>query len=255
MSVFKLRNHFGAFATAADLPNVAGSPNVRANLAVGCLAYVIATQQLMVCTSPTPGAGSWVGIDATPALRRFVVAGQSNGNRTDLDIVNAELTGMFETSKVTQGSTGFGSPDFEWLPTSLGGPGTELQNLLTATAGWGSTLRAINWNQWEADAGPANSGEYQTRLEAFIAEMRAHTWSGLRFVIVAANPDSTKNDWAVIRAAQEAVVAADPLVTLLVLDDLTIANGLYDGLHYTLGPGLGAEIMSARVGVALEAIP
>lgn len=193
---------------------------------------------------------------ALPALRRFIVAGQSNALRTDMTIVDAQLGGTFATAKVAQGASGFSTS--HWLSTADGGPGAKVVDLLAelAVASDPRENRAIVWNQWEADTGPTEYPNYQGWLTNLIAETRAASWHGLRWILVLANADSEKSaeGLAGIRAAQYAIAATVARVEILDLDHLD-KPVYYDGLHYTLGAGGGVEAMSALVGQRLEAIP
>lgn len=190
-----------------------------------------------------------------PAMRRFIVAGQSNANRTDMALVDAQITGAFVTAKVSQGATGFSST--HWLSTTDGGPGSMATQLFNALDDHPpQEYRAIVWNQWEADTGPTEYPNYQTWLTNLIAESRDVTWDGLEWIIILANADSEKSveGLAAIRAAQTAIAAADPKVTILDLDHLNKPT-FYDGLHYTLGAGGGVEAMSILCGQRFEAVP
>ena len=188
-----------------------------------------------------------------PKQRGFVVAGQSNANRIDMDVFEAQLTGDFVTAKVSAGSSGMA---VKWLPTALGGPGETMQLLRDQLSSMHPTgTRAIIWIQGEKDANPTDAPHYLKRMRAWITEVRELTNPCLRIIIVALHNESEKTQQPTIRATQEYLAANDPLISLVTADDLTIADGMYDGLHYTLGPTLGAEQLSIRVGLAAEAIP
>ena len=191
-----------------------------------------------------------------PSRRRFVVAGQSNAgvNVTLLDTVAAQITGDFSLDRVAYGGTGFS--DGLWLPQADGGPGTHAQELFSLLDSHpAKEWRAVSWNQWEKDAAttPAASvwGDYTKHL---IDEMRSHTWYGLWVFLVLANPDSSKGQWSLIRSQQEEIIAADPRVSGIDMDDVTIASGGYDNLHYVDGAIDGREIISERTGLAFDGV-
>ena len=55
-------NFWGVFATAADLPNVAGSSTQSVALTVGATAYNIVDSTTYQCTNATPGAAVWTSM-------------------------------------------------------------------------------------------------------------------------------------------------------------------------------------------------
>ena len=198
--------------------------------------------------------GSRWGSLGLPSRRRFLLAGQSNCSFMNITLVEAELSGDSYVTRKAAGGTGFANG--WWSSTADGGPGTWSQNMFTELDSQPAReWRAVLWNQWESDAtAEADADAYQAKLENLIAEARSYTHPQLWWFLVLANPDSTRAYHATIRTAQLAIAAADPYVGTVNLDDLTIASGAYDGVHYQTA-GSGRATMSTRSGEALETVP
>lgn len=97
----------------------------------------------------------------------------------------------------------------------------------------GKRLHSIIWIQGEADAGSSGAAAaYQTNLAAFIAALRAALGS-FTFYYVKLNVNCTQPFTADVRAAQDALLLADPSVQMMVTDDLSLNA---DGLHYDTDP-------------------
>ena len=88
------------------------------------------------------------------------------------------------------------------------------------------------WMQGESDATAATAGTYQANLTAFIADIRATYGSSLPFVIGRLSSKQTAIDAAslnTVRAAQDAVAAADPRTGIFSTDELSMKS---DNLHF-----------------------
>lgn len=120
---------------------------------------------------------------------------------------------------------------------------TALQTALAAftAAGYAPQLAGILWCQGEGDAIAINTGTivaatYQAALAAMIARYRSSFGVALPFYIFKTGTDTTVSDtgYAAVRAAQEAVAAADPF-TRIVFGNAAgfAARGMSNGVHYT----------------------
>lgn len=100
-------------------------------------------------------------------------------------------------------------------------------------------LQAMVWMQGESDAVSGLSTSYQANLVAFIADVRATYGASLPFVIARLSSQQTALDaghLATVRAAQDAVAAADPRTAVFSTDGFGIKT---DNLHFN-GAGLQA---------------
>lgn len=96
-------------------------------------------------------------------------------------------------------------------------------------------LDSMVWMQGESDvdAGAAATGVYQANLTAFIADLRATYDSSLPFIIGRLSSSQTALDatgLATVRAAQDAVAAADPRTGIISTDGLSMKS---DNLHFS----------------------
>ncbi len=101
-------------------------------------------------------------------------------------------------------------------------------------------LQAMVWMQGESDAVASSSGLYQDNLTAFIADVRATYGASLPFIIARLSSKQTALNsvhLGVIRAAQDAVAAADPRTSVFSTDDFGIKP---DNLHFN---GSGQQSM------------
>ncbi len=108
-------------------------------------------------------------------------------------------------------------------------------------------LQSMVWMQGETDAVAASSGFYQANLTTFIADVRATYGASLPFVIGRLSSKQTNLDATqlnTIRAAQDAVAAADHRTAILNTDSFGIKT---DNLHFdgsgqqSLGSGFAEE--------------
>jgi len=93
-------------------------------------------------------------------------------------------------------------------------------------------LDSMVWMQGETDATASSAGNYQANLTAFIADIRATYGASLPFIIGRLSSQQTSLDTAslnTVRAAQDAVAAADPRTGIIFTDDLTMKS---DNLHF-----------------------
>lgn len=100
-------------------------------------------------------------------------------------------------------------------------------------------LQSMVWMQGESDAVAASSNLYQANLTAFIADVRSTYGASLPFVIARLSSQQTALDaghLSTVRAAQDAVAAADPRTSVFSTDSFGIKP---DNLHFT-GAGLQA---------------
>lgn len=88
------------------------------------------------------------------------------------------------------------------------------------------------WLQGESDAVAGLSASYQTNLTTFIADVRATYGTSLPFVIARLSSKQTALNSAylnAVRAAQDAVAAADPRTAVFSTDDFGLRT---DNLHF-----------------------
>lgn len=96
--------------------------------------------------------------------------------------------------------------------------------------------------QGEADASAENAALYQSRLTAFIADVRATFWPRLPFIIGRLSSGQThipEQYLNIVRAGQTAVAAADPLTAIVDTDGLPMKS---DNLHFN---GAGQQSMGS----------
>ena len=106
----------------------------------------------------------------------------------------------------------------------------------------------MGWVQGESDAIEGKGGEYQKHLTDFIADVRATFGTNLTFVLSKIAPQqiegaANKNkidQWALVRAAQDAVAAKVPKVvaTETVGKAYTVSKGLSEGQYHFTTPAL-----------------
>jgi len=93
-------------------------------------------------------------------------------------------------------------------------------------------LDSMVWMQGESDASAATAGAYQANLTAFIADVRATYGSSLPFIIGRLSNLQTNISAAelnTVRAAQNAVAAADPRTGIISTDGFGMKS---DNLHF-----------------------
>lgn len=96
-------------------------------------------------------------------------------------------------------------------------------------------LQSMVWMQGESDAVASSSNLYQANLTSFIADVRATYGASLPFVIARLSSLQTALDAGhlnAVRAAQDAVAAADPRTAVFSTDSFGIKA---DNLHFTGG--------------------
>lgn len=136
-------------------------------------------------------------------------------------------------------STGDGTDYVAFQQTVTGG----LAALAAAYPGAQVDIEAMVWMQGESDADATNAGLYQSRLTAFIADVRATFGASLPFVIGRLSSGQTyipAQHLETVRAAQDAVAAADPLTAIISTDGFAM-NG--DLLHFSAD---GQQELGAR---------
>jgi len=110
-----------------------------------------------------------------------------------------------------------------------------LANLAAAYPSAAIEIESMVWMQGESDAVVGSSGSYGQNLAAFIADIRATYKPKLPFVLGRLSVKQTALDqaqFALVRAAQESVAAADPYTALLNTDSFGIKS---DNLHFSGG--------------------
>lgn len=165
--------------------------------------------------------------------------------------LNRRLSGRWAFSKIGIGSTGLND---HWKKTSSYPtvPPRLFDQMITAHQDaerqLGARMAAFVWIQGEQDATDAtDAAAYEANLTAFIADVRL-VWPAIPFVIVKLHNSNPGAQKAVVRAAQVAVAAAVPGVTLIDVDALALQG---DNLHFTpesylaLGNMIGAAINTA----------
>lgn len=93
-------------------------------------------------------------------------------------------------------------------------------------------LDSMVWMQGESDATASAAGNYQANITAFITDLRATYGLSLPFVICRLSSQQTSIDstWLnTLRAAQDAVAAADPRTGIISSDDFGMKS---DNLHF-----------------------
>lgn len=126
-------------------------------------------------------------------------------------------------------TTGDGTEYITFQQTVTGG----LAALAAAYPGAQVDLEAMVWMQGESDADATNAPLYQDRLTAFIADVRATLGASLPFVIGRLSTSQTNlpaQHLNTIRAAQDAVAAADPLTSIISTEGLGMNA---DALHFS----------------------
>ncbi|RYD19222.1 MAG: hypothetical protein EOP88_19790 [Verrucomicrobiaceae bacterium] len=118
-----------------------------------------------------------------------------------------------------------------------------LAALAAAYPGAQVDLQAMVWMQGESDADATNAPLYQNNLTAFISDVRATYGQTLPFVIGRLSSSQTNlaaQHLNTIRAAQDAVAAADPLTGIVSTDGLAMNP---DALHFSAA---GQQEMGSR---------
>jgi hypothetical protein len=147
------------------------------------------------------------------------------------------------TGQVALSDTGFGN----WSPTgTLWQTSVDRTNaalLAIEAAGFKPVFRGVLWHQGENDGNKINDAtitqsDYQTGLTNMIADYRTEFGSEMPFYIYRTGTRVSASDtgFAAVRAAQEAVAAANPLVTKVVFfNALEFPNRslMVDQYHYT----------------------
>lgn len=110
------------------------------------------------------------------------------------------------------------------------------------------------WIQGETDAGVlADANAYQTNLTSFLASYRSTYGTTQKAYIVQMHPDMTRTYVATVRAAQAAVVSANPTLNRLIVPD-SISGELIDEagdfIHYT---SAGLNALGSMIATAIEA--
>ncbi|RYD40230.1 MAG: hypothetical protein EOP85_14605, partial [Verrucomicrobiaceae bacterium] len=121
-----------------------------------------------------------------------------------------------------------------------------LAALAAAYPGAEIDVEAMVWMQGESDADATNAPLYQTRLAAFIADVRATLGVSLPFVIGRLSSSQTNlsaQHLNTIRAAQDSVAATDPLTSIISTDGLGMNA---DALHFSAA---GQQEMGSRFAV------
>ncbi len=106
----------------------------------------------------------------------------------------------------------------------------------------------MGWVQGESDALEGKGAEYQKHLTDFIADVRATFGTNLTFVLSKIAPQQVEGDankkmieqWALVRAAQDAVAATVPKVaaTETVGKSYAVSKGLSEGQYHFTTPAL-----------------
>ena len=127
---------------------------------------------------------------------------------------------------------------------------TVTQGLAALAAAYPSATRELQsmvWLQGESDAVSGSSNVYQANLAAFIADVRATYGASLPFVIARLSSKQTALTASYlneVRAAQDAVAAADPRTAVFASDSFGIKS---DNLHFdgsaqqAIGSGFAGE--------------
>jgi len=165
-------------------------------------------------------------------------------------------TGTVYIVKYAVGSTGMaiGSSGRVWSPSAGAG---QLYSILTgrvqaaraklSSLGISSPTTVVIQSQGEQDAKTTtDAGNYQTNLQAFIAQARTD-WNASRWIIERLHVEMTLSGfpgWATVYAAQNAVAQADQNIDIVSTDSLA----LYDDLHFTAA---ACQIKGSRVGAIL----
>lgn len=174
-------------------------------------------------------------------------------------IINNDSSSDYAVVRVAYGSTNLAD---DWDPDAVSG--LQLYDALVAAIDRARTLwgvievELIVWVQGESDAGDAaDAAAYEVNLGGFIDSLTsdvAEVTSSTPWYIVYLNdfwdPDAmeavSRSEYATVRAAQEAVVAARSNVYGVSMDDNEeLQSG--DEIHYT---GAGRVTMGQRVGTA-----
>lgn len=174
--------------------------------------------------APSGPLGPHLVIDHDSDLRPITV--EAHGPEVGVVMALATATvGVAIAKRAISGST-----IAEWASTYLA-------QLSTASGRLYQTPTDVLWVHGESAAtDEARSLSYQTDLEAVIATYRATHGAGVRWWIAELQPTLNTAEYpyvANVRAAQVALVAADPLAFLLDTDGLTKRA---DDIHYD-GPG------------------
>ncbi|WP_193211401.1 LamG-like jellyroll fold domain-containing protein [Luteolibacter marinus] len=134
-----------------------------------------------------------------------------------------------------------------------------LAALASAHPGAVIDLQGMVWMQGESDAVAAYAGSYQANLTTFIADVRATYGSGLPFVIARLSSGQTNLNATYlgqVRAAQDAVAAADPRTSILDTDGFGLGG---DNLHFDASGqqsmGLGFATQAAYLEWVIDTFP
>ena len=195
----------------------------------------------------TSGVGrywrSFLDKEESAGTRGYLVAGQSNAQLVQSGQVEAQLTGSYEYTNISEGETGMYG---KWRPRNEGA-GSRQQEALEHIFGNRFDMRAVAWVQGESDADTeANANLYEDRLRQAISDWRSEV-PHLQVFIVPLRPDCTRTYSATVRTAQLAVISDTVGVSVVNCDDI----GDFDGVHYF---GTGRATMSQRIGTAFEGV-
>lgn len=152
------------------------------------------------------------------------------GSGNTVGIAQCSVTGTF-----LAGATNHWDPNGS-LPSGTNLFHIGLNQCAAATGGSGGTVVGGVYVQGEADAGNgAAASGYFTTLQSLVSAERAQFGAGYLLVLVRMNirnfPSLALTH--TVRAAEEAVAAADPLIALVETDDLPLPNGAhYDAQGY-----------------------
>jgi hypothetical protein len=199
----------------------------------------------------------------TPPVNRF--GSELSLGRTVRDLIRdpdskvavikyaASATSLYEDWKPdgTASSTADGPRYQEFQTTVHDG----LAALKTRYPDYEIKIIGMGWVQGESDALEGQSASYQANLTLLIKDIRAAFGPGIVFALSELSPNQkTSADWDTVRAAQDAVAAADPLVvaTSTAGTNYPAAGAFTEGsLHYLssallqIGQDLGTAIVTA----------
>jgi len=105
----------------------------------------------------------------------------------------------------------------------------------------------MGWTQGESDAIEGHGSEYAENLTRFIADIRATFGTNIIFVLnklsnnqLAGAPANELQQWPIVKAAQDAVAAADPRVVATDADggDYPVSVGFSEGRYHYTTPAL-----------------
>ncbi len=105
----------------------------------------------------------------------------------------------------------------------------------------------MGWTQGESDAIEGHASEYAANLTRFIADIRATFGTNIIFALnklsnnqLAGAPANELQQWPIVKAAQDAVAAADPLVVATDADgsNYPVSVGFAEGRYHYTTPAL-----------------